>query len=236
MGLWTTNASAVPSGCSGSPPECPLYDSWNRDSVSNNPPIYPVFTITHSWDINKIQDYHWNGGSGQDPITVNGSISLYDNSSGALIGSWAASTLIGYGNLAWEALPNVILNPGTYKIVDSDPASWAYSMTDYFHLPGDGPDWQPGVGFSTVYAATPEPSSILLISFGLVLLTFTRFHSSALSKIVQEKVHKKKRLVPCNINIFACRETVIYWRQLNKGGRHVTKVSGNTDQGGARRT
>ena len=166
MGLWITKASAVT-------PVYVIYDSWNHDVVENNPLTYPIFTITQSWNIISIQDYHWNYGFGQDPIMVNGSISLYDNSSGTLIGSWAASPL--FGNIYWEALPNIILNPGTYKIVDSDPASWSYSLSDYYGV-GERQNWQPGLGFSAVYAsATPEPSSILLISSGLVLLLLTGF-------------------------------------------------------------
>jgi hypothetical protein len=158
MGIGIKNASAGANpACLGGPSECvQLYDSWNRDAVSNNPPTYPVFTITQTWVIHNINDYR-NSGSGQDPVTANGSISLYDNNSGELIGSWAASSPnSSYGYTLWVAFPNVILNPGTYKIVDSDPASWSYSTTDYYHLPGDGPNWQPGVGFSAVYAV-PVP-------------------------------------------------------------------------------
>ena len=41
--------------------------------------------------------------------------------------------------------------------------------------------------------------------------------------------------VPCNIISFVFRESMIFWRQLNEGGRHVAKISSNTDQGGAQR-
>jgi PAS domain-containing protein len=44
-----------------------------------------------------------------------------------------------------------------------------------------------------------------------------------------------KMLVPCNMIYFVFRESMIFWRQLNEGGRHVAKISSNTDQGGAQR-
>ncbi|MCK9363811.1 MAG: DUF1353 domain-containing protein, partial [Syntrophales bacterium] len=42
-------------------------------------------------------------------------------------------------------------------------------------------------------------------------------------------------LVPCNILSFVFRESMIFWRQLNEGGRHATKISSNTDGGGTQR-
>ena len=69
-----------------------VYDSWNGDSVFNNPPIYPIVTISHPWEITKIGDYHFNNGAGKDPATIHGKISIYNDTSGALIGSWTAST------------------------------------------------------------------------------------------------------------------------------------------------
>jgi hypothetical protein len=169
MGLYGTNASATIIGCDSAHSGCViLYESWNRDGVANNPPIYPVFTITKAWEIFQITDYHWNYGYGQNPNSVNGSISLYDNSSGALIGSWAAYSWNG-NDTNWQVSPNVILNPGIYKIVDSDPGTWSYSTTDYNHLPGDGPNWQPYTGFSAVLAVPePEEYAMMLLGFGMV--------------------------------------------------------------------
>jgi len=43
-------------------------------------------------------------------------------------------------------------------------------------------------------------------------------------------------LVPCNIISFVFIKSMIHWRQLNEGGRHVAKISSNTDQGGTQRT
>jgi len=148
-----------------------IYDSWNGDAVSNNPSIFPIMTITRSWKITKIGDYHYNFGAGQDPGAVNGNISLYNNTSGALIGSWAASTVANLDdagnhclgpNMCWAAYPNVILKPGSYKIVDSDPSTWSFSTTEIF---GAGPNWEPNKGFSYVLAiptATANLGTIIL--------------------------------------------------------------------------
>ncbi len=118
-----------------------IYDSWNADGVSNSPSINPTITISNSSKISKIGDYHYNNVAGQDPVAVNGKISIYDNTSGALIGSWAASALentddLGFTclgpNMCWGAYPNITLKPGTYRIVDSDPSTWSYSTTNFF--------------------------------------------------------------------------------------------------------
>jgi hypothetical protein len=45
-----------------------------------------------------------------------------------------------------------------------------------------------------------------------------------------------RRLVPCNIISFIFEKSMIYWRQLNEGGRHVTKISSNIDRGGTQRS
>jgi YVTN family beta-propeller protein len=140
----------------------PIYDSWNADGVSNNPSIDPTITISSSSKISKIGDYHYNNGSGQDPAAINGKISIYDNASGTLIGSWAASTLentddLGFTclgpNMCWGAHPNVTLKPGTYRIVDSDPSTWSYSTTNTFPR---GADWAPFKGFSYVLASSAQ--------------------------------------------------------------------------------
>jgi YVTN family beta-propeller protein len=140
----------------------PIYDSWNADGVSNNPSIDPTITISSSSKISKIGDYHYNNGSGQDPAAINGKISIYDNASGTLIGSWAASTLentddLGFTclgpNMCWGAYPNVTLKPGTYRIVDSDPSTWSYSTTNTFPR---GTDWAPFKGFSYVLASSAQ--------------------------------------------------------------------------------
>jgi hypothetical protein len=72
--------------------------------------------------------------------------------------------------------------------------------------------------------------------FSEVLVYKNRPHHEILRSINRVLRHATKDdLVPCNILSFVCRESMIYWRQLNRGGRHVAKISSNADQGGAQR-
>ena len=44
------------------------------------------------------------------------------------MGSWPASGLSGSGGVAnayWTVQPGIELSPGTYTVVDSDPATWS---------------------------------------------------------------------------------------------------------------
>jgi hypothetical protein len=97
-------------------------------SVDNNPPNPTVFTINQSRKITKIGTYHWNNGQGtQAP----GTIGLQDQS-GKIYGPWQASGQPGMGgvpNANWIATIQAgqDLHAGTYKVLDSDPSTWAYN-------------------------------------------------------------------------------------------------------------
>ncbi len=148
-----------------------IYDSTNKDVVFNGPSILPVFTTSSDWKITDIQDYHWNNGSGQDPVAVQGTISLFNAATDTLMGSWdAAAQPIGNPNTYWVVHPNIVLQPGSYRIVDSGQATWAYSTSNSFAFLGYGPNWAPNVGFSVVTALpVPEPASVVMLCAGLVL-------------------------------------------------------------------
>ena len=68
---------------------------------------------------------HYNGGAGSTP----GIISLYDNATRALVGSWQA---VGRdGNTWWDAYPNIELETGkTYFIDCSDRQTWRFGGED----------------------------------------------------------------------------------------------------------
>lgn len=97
-------------------------------SVDNNPPNPTVFTINQSRKITKIGTYHWNNGQGtQAP----GTIGLQDQS-GKIYGPWQASGQPGMGgvpNANWIATIQAgqDLPAGMYKVLDSDPSTWAYN-------------------------------------------------------------------------------------------------------------
>jgi len=98
-----------------------IFDNGNAGGVQNHPTHATVFTLNRPTRITLIQDYHWNGGHGASP----GTISL--QSGGRTIGTWRASGTKGQGGgfVYWVCNPNVVLQPGTYTVVDSDPATWS---------------------------------------------------------------------------------------------------------------
>ncbi|MGP8080538.1 MAG: InlB B-repeat-containing protein [Dehalococcoidales bacterium] len=98
--------------------ETEIYNNGNIAGVINNPTGGPTtFTITGSYDITLITDYHWNNGQGASA----GTIGLTDTN-GNVIGTWPVTVRSG---VYWDAEPNTIIGPGTYTVVDSDPSTWA---------------------------------------------------------------------------------------------------------------
>ena len=134
-----------------------VFNSFNFDATLSNPSLLPVFTLQSRQRITSIWTYHWNDGTGQDPALVNGHISIFDQQSGLLIGSWKADDIpIGPANTLWQATPDVLLPPGEYRIEDSDRTTWSYTVTDFFGTYGE--NWEPEMGFALV-RAVPESSS-----------------------------------------------------------------------------
>lgn len=133
-----------------------IFNSFNAAGVSNGPTVDTTFTLTKSTTISSIANYHWNYQAGLDPNLVIGWIGIEQIVSGSAnveIGKWPVVAKAGaYGalNVMWVVSPNVLLGAGTYKIVDSDNATWSYA--DYAYG-GDGVDWAPGKGFTQIYSA-----------------------------------------------------------------------------------
>lgn len=147
-----------------------IYSSWNLDVVYNGPAVMPQFTLASSWQIDSIEDYHYNYGSGSFPT---GTISLYDVNNATTIGTWGVAAT-SPANTSWLASPGIVLGPGTYRIIDSEASTWSYSTTDYYAYFGrDGANWAPNVGFSLVNATeyvVPEPSLFALAALALLPL------------------------------------------------------------------
>ncbi len=95
----------------------------NKGAVQNGPTKPLVIDTPDPIRILSIRTYHWNNGRGKAP----GTISLR-GSDGRIYGPWQAVGQPGQGNLDnayWYVEPNALLEPGSYELLDSDPATWA---------------------------------------------------------------------------------------------------------------
>lgn len=99
-----------------------LINTWNTGAVRNGPTAPTAFTIGQPCLITEISDYHWNSGRGQPAGTI-----LLQSGDGRLYGPWIVTTSSGSGamNVGWTVHPNVVIPTGTYKVVDSSPATWS---------------------------------------------------------------------------------------------------------------
>ena len=104
----------------------------------------PVFSVSGTNVVlQAVSLCHFNGGMGAAP----GTISLYDNATRALIGTWQATGRD--GNIWWDAYPNVELETGrTYFFDCSDRETWTFgggeknffSVTAYgYHVASGAP-------------------------------------------------------------------------------------------------
>jgi hypothetical protein len=113
-------------------------------AVENSPTSPTSFTIDREWTVTEIKTYHWNYGQGKAP----GMIGLQDER-GMVLGMWPASGSPGSGGVPdayWTARPNLVLQPGKYTILDSDPATWSQNG----ETAGEGIAWVyglPSAGF-----------------------------------------------------------------------------------------
>jgi hypothetical protein len=102
-----------------------VLDNWNTLDVGSNG-ASPSFTLSRPACLREITSYHWNNGKGSLP----GSIGLRDATGRIYYGPWPATGSPGQNgvpNVNWRAVPanRIVLPPGTYTVVDSDPASWS---------------------------------------------------------------------------------------------------------------
>jgi hypothetical protein len=104
-----------------------IFDNWNTATVESGPASSPTFTITQPYHITRIQTYHWNDGRGATPVKQ--SITVFD-ARGLGIGCQpsASSGQGGSPNVNWECTPEVTLEPGTYRVNDSDRNTWSHNQ------------------------------------------------------------------------------------------------------------
>lgn len=93
-----------------------LFFNGNDAAVGNGGKV-SAFTLPSPAQITFVMTYHWNGGRGAPA----GTIALLAES-GIMYGPWQATLNNG---VYWEVRPNAGLPAGRYRIIDSDPATWA---------------------------------------------------------------------------------------------------------------
>jgi hypothetical protein len=153
---WPSDSQGTqnPSSFGSLPPSTPapsagpgqtLLDTWNTGNVGNGPTGQDTFGINQPCLITSIINYHWNYGRGQ----AGGTIGLRAGN-GQFYGPWQVRSTSGQGgaqNVTWTVNPNVLIPPGTYTVVDSNPATWSQN-------PQSG-----GRGFSRVIGQLQAPAS-----------------------------------------------------------------------------
>lgn len=119
------------------PPETVIFKLESLKSVTNGPVNKTVFTISKPTVITKIWTYHWNVERGANP----GAITMKNLDTGTESGPWKAvgthsmfSTTPGdiwpeQGDgppyYYWTTMPGILLQPGSYQLLDSSPETWS---------------------------------------------------------------------------------------------------------------
>lgn len=101
-----------------------FFNNGNIYGVRNGPTAPTSFKLSTPYMITAVITYHWNNAAG---TSRPGNISIR-SSTGKVYGPWQATGTPGQGgvkNANWNVKPNIVLPPGTYTIIDSDPATWA---------------------------------------------------------------------------------------------------------------
>lgn len=100
----------------GAGQEVELFRNGDSRGVSNGGKA-AGFVLDRPARITSILAYHYNNGAGAPA----GSLQVMADD-GTLYGAWPAALA---NRLNWVVQPNVVLPPGHYRVIDSDPATWA---------------------------------------------------------------------------------------------------------------
>lgn len=122
-----------------------MFSISNVGGVRNGPTRPSTFTLSSPYRLTKITTYHWNEGRGAPAGTI-----ALRGPDGKTLGPWPARIVNG---VYWEATPNVVLTPGMYQVIDSDPATWAQNSQSG----GAGMVW--GEGEPLVKTPPPKPTA-----------------------------------------------------------------------------
>jgi hypothetical protein len=102
-----------------------LFEVTSIAGVSSNPPKPVIFQLGGDAYLTQVVTYHYlNEGTGPGTIALEA-----DN--GTLYGPWQAVGSEGQGGVPdayWTATPNVRVPAGTYRVVDSNPATWSWAF------------------------------------------------------------------------------------------------------------
>lgn len=93
-----------------------LFFNGNDYGVANGGKS-PAFKLSSAAKITFIMTYHWNSGRGANA----GTITLIGED-GKKYGPWQVTV---NNKVYWEIRPNITLPAGSYKVIDSDPTTWA---------------------------------------------------------------------------------------------------------------
>jgi hypothetical protein len=104
----------VPTATAG--PATTLLTTINSGGVNRGRALSPTFKTSRAFKLTKISTYHY-GTAG-----FVGSISLRSGN-GQSVGSWAATLNNGFVTVN----PNIVIPPGTYTVIDSQPQTWSYN-------------------------------------------------------------------------------------------------------------
>ena len=101
--------------------ETNFLENLNEYVSRNNPNVPTQFKLENSAKITKIQNFHTN--------VANGSLLKIKlmSSKGQIYGPWTAKKIPfeGFDQYeCWQVVPNVLLPPGIYTLIDSDPGTW----------------------------------------------------------------------------------------------------------------
>ena len=99
-----------------------IFTNWNISGVTSGPTAPTVFETLYPLRITYVNTYHYHFGRGAHAGTI-----ALRHSDGTLYGPWQAHGVLSSGapDGTWEVRPNIVIKPGTYTVVDSNPATWS---------------------------------------------------------------------------------------------------------------
>jgi hypothetical protein len=83
------------------------------------------FVLTEPYLVTLFITYHY--GARKSPGTIG-----LQHEYGETYGPWQAAGAVGQGNVPnayWYVQPNIVLKPGRYIVLDSDPATWSHEAS-----------------------------------------------------------------------------------------------------------